>query len=397
MVDRLGMHTYTRSIGAAFGVLVVSGAAGGVAGVRVLDYGEPLMSGTFSMSDDGSTIYVGDVYSEHQTLRVDRGFGLEVIEDSGSGWFTGDVSNDGSRLLLFSLGPVQHDTYFDGVFGSLPEVELGGVVYPGVSLYPSQLSGDGSTIGMIGRIDGEVTALLYRDGVYEDLGFVAPGALSLYSMDGMSDDGAATLFSARSSGSQGASPYAQESYIWVRRDSGWTAIGGIDLGTEIQRHQGGDISGDGSTVIGYSYAIEETDDIPGHRSGPEQGWVWRDGVTTALNDGSFYSVWVGDVSYDGETLLVSTFDGVETSRNWLWTFDDGFIDLLEYFAANGIEEDLDGVRFESMSDDATVFLGHRYDEVFGFTSYIVTIPSPGGVLALLGGLLMLPARRRARG
>ena len=340
-----------------------------------------------ALSNDGSTL-VAEVYGPKLIL-ADRGSGWESVYETDDLVFMTGLSHDGSTMIIEDLSynaPAQ--IYRNGTLTPLPALPADSMGHEPYTSYTHAISGDGSTIGTVALYGAGIQQglLLFKDGVYTDLEFehTLPGSASL-SISGIDYDGDTAIVNAQYS-EVGYNGYATR--LW---DQGvWTDLPGLDLVGDLVGHGAGEISSDGSTVIGSSRVIDnDTESV----FGPNQAWIWRDGITTSINDGSFEFVSAYDLTADGDLVLVNAGEGFNESQ-YLWSFDQGFVDLETYFADHGLVIDTTGLNFYHMSDDATVFAGTTVDGSGVITTVVVTIPAPGAVLVLLGSWMSLGSRRR---
>lgn len=387
------MKTSTRLIGAVSAAFVVSCAAGGVPGVRYIETFEAGYVFPEWISDDGSTIVARD-FGNTPSIQIDRGSGWETIVSFQSsadiGWSDG-ASGDGSVVGFNNLYGSQAGLWRpDGSIDSVPIPNVGGGVAD--RLYVEGISSDGAVIGLSVSSGGEDYSVLLTQAASIE---IDPGrsVLNPYyqSISAISGDGSRVTIEDEQEVSVGELTTAVRR-AWVWDQGTLTRIPDLDLGDGPEWSSVQDISTDGTTAVGMSKAVFIGDN--GRiDSGEQRAWVFRDGVTHEIHDDSLLYTRAIDVSADGFSVLVhgGTEDG--PLGGFLWREGEGLVSLLDLFAQAGITEDLSGFVFNSMSDDATVFTG--YESGFGDT-VVVTIPSPGGVLALIGGLCMIPGRRRSR-
>ena len=140
------------------------------------------------------------------------------------------------------------------------------------------------------------------------------------------------------------------------------------------------VTGDGRTIVGTSGATGEA-------------VIWRDGVIASLGTLPNSNHARATSVCDDASVILGDLDvrGEMNRIGFIWTADHGMELLRDYFARAGITMPTGALnsQFWRVTADGRTLYG--YD---GYTSYIVSIPSPGVALAFLTGLAARSQRRR---
>ncbi len=385
------MNRLLNSRGWAF-PLALSGVAlgGDGVGVRYIELKDAIFPSWALMSDDGQTVVnYGD-------------FGSSVLLDSGHGWETiteglphssffnpSGISDDGS-VVSVSAENYRNYIWRLGEIEVLPDLVIDGDVERG---WVTAVSGDGLTAGVRGAGESECGLYLYREGAYLDMGVeiqggrVGPLLVGLDrtgSVAAINNGGYVTLDS-------GQEYWQGRAWSWVEGDL--TQIPDLDLGAELVHSEVGGVSSDGQSFFGLSRGFDEEL----QRYEFWHGWVYRDGVQHSVDGGAFAFSEVVDISDDGSIALVTA--GIEDEDNgegYLWTETGGLTLISDVLIELGIDIDGDVFHFYSLSGDGRSIAGtaYHYTGEERISQFVVTIPSPGALMMLGGGLLMLSGRRR---
>ena len=397
LVDGVCMKN-TVSIGISCAVLGLSFPAlgGDGVGIRYIEHDEPYLTFLDEVSGDGSTLVFAS-YGNVPSIMVDRGAGLETIFEgvsSSAFVFSGGVSDDGGLVALNSICTPGAMNWRPGSISGIPDY-----VYNGTALsntFTGAVSGDGLVNGMTASGGGESRVMLYQDRTFLDLGFDDGGIGSSLGVTGLDRTGSVMAMNQQVS-SFGEDWALGGSRSWMWDQNGFMLIPDLVLtGDRVDSRTRG-VSSDGSTVFGVSNGVFFDGEDGYDEWGPSRSWIYRDGVQTEIMGGGFEGVLALDITDDGQQLLVSAGSEADGYESYLWTEQGGFVSILELLADAGISISSDSVYFSSMSGDGTVLGGNMVIGEVGssnFTSVVVTIPSPGGLLMLGGGLLMLSGRRR---
>jgi|GEM_PF-2668869 len=371
----------------------LSASGGEGVGIRFIEHPDPMYAVGFWLSDDGSTL-VGSTWGLVPSLIVDRGTGWETILESTSNSalaFSSGVSDNGRVIAVDTLGPVGPAIWRDGSVEHLPNIMIDGehafLTRLGV------VSGDGSVIGVTAYEDSQNYAYVYQNGQYTDLGFDPGRRTGSLTIDGIDRTGSSLAITENLSGRYDEDPSLAGARAWLWQGGEYTEIPDLVLtGDRVDSHAHG-MSSDGSTVFGTSTGLFLDDRGLTTDRGPVQSWIYRDGIQTSLNDGRFDFVLAADITDDGQEVLVHAGDD-EAADAYIWSQSNGFVAVIDLLEEAGIDLGGQLVNFQQLSGDGSVLSGTIYKEGYGFTSVIVTIPSPGAFLMLGGGLLMFTGRRR---
>lgn len=273
----------------------------------------------------------------------------------------------------------------------LPELMIDGVNAERFGV--TSISGDGSTAGVRQYDKYESRLYLYRDGEYLDMGVKIQGRLSgplLVDLD-LTGSVAAINSGRYVTLDSGEEFWQRSAWSWV--DGDLTRIPDLDLGGELVRSEIGGVSSDGLSFFGNSKGFDDEHQMFGLR----HGWVYRDGAQYSVDGGAFAFSDVIDLSDDGSIALVTA--GLEENDNdegYIWTEGDGLVLISDLLVELGIDIQGDVLHFYSMSGDGRSFAGTAYFNGPGHRveQFVVTIPAPGSLLMLGGGLLALSGRRR---
>ena len=371
--------------------LALPALGGDGVGIRYIEHADPLNTALAGMSDDGSTL-VFNAWGMVPSLLVDRGVGLQTIYESTSSstfvW-SGGVSDDGGLVSVNAFNQAGAMNWRPGALSGIPRY-----VHNGTTSYYTHtgaVSGDGLVNGMqAGGPDGP-RVLLYQDRAFTDLGF-EDGDLSFsLNVSGLDRTGSVMTLN-QSVGNADAT--ISGSHAWLWEEGGFTKIPDLVLAGDRVDSRVAGVSSDGSTAFGRSHGVFFDGEGGFYDWGPTGSWIYRDGIQTEILDDGFEYINATDITDDGNMLLVNAGSEEGGFGSYLWTSQDGFVSIQDILAQEGITISGDSVYFSAMSGDGTVLAGDTYTEGIGFTSFVVTIPSPGALLMLGGGLLMLSGRRR---
>ncbi len=238
------------------------------------------------------------------------------------------------------------------------------------------------------------------------------------------NEGSIVVGDARFPGVRG-SPARYQSIRWGT-DGSYTEIGSANT---LGSNQARAISRDGSTIVGWAFgntaAYKWTEagniQILPYLLGSNQGntsvaaavsgngqfivgqsndrsVIWHDGTVTELRlpngERAFSSAEA--VSDDGSVVggALQIFTGnTSTVVAAVWTPETQFIPLTDYLASFGVQVPA-GVQLTNvtgLSADGRTFVGKTSDRF----DFVVTIPSPGGMVMMLGSIVLASRRRRA--
>ncbi len=146
------------------------------------------------------------------------------------------------------------------------------------------------------------------------------------------------------------------------------------------------VSGDGNVAVGESASVAVR-------------WVGAGPAQPMFFPGGSYATAYG-VDYDGDTIVGSASLPTGVSVATLWTPALGLVDLNTYLPTLGVN--LAGWTLyegRSISSDGTVIVGTGYHTVPGVgqrqEGWVVMVPAPGSMVAVLGIFAMTSQRRRA--
>ena len=221
------------------------------------------------------------------------------------------------------------------------------------------------------------------------------GPFPFYTATLWGPDGSATLLGTTRGGTSQATAISRDGSTVVGvSDAGvedafvWTATGGI----RILPSRLGDASGH-SQAYGVSnhgdYIVGQSNDL---------AVVWHNNTVTTLTlpDGTADSTGASAVSDDGRVIGGSILDPAQPEARYIaavWTAETKFISLTDYLASFGVAVPTGVVPnyISYISADGRTFAGQTTD---GY-AFVASIPSPGGMMVLVGPILLATRRRRA--
>jgi probable HAF family extracellular repeat protein len=173
-----------------------------------------------------------------------------------------------------------------------------------------------------------------------------------------------------------------EAFRW----SGGTMSGLGDLAGGSFLSVANAVSANGSTIVGYGMSAS------GHEA---FRWTSAGGMVGLgdLSGGQFYSEAMG-TSGDGSIVIGASRTGAQQYEAFLWTESGGMRNLKDLLEAD-LHLDLTGWVLTSatdISDDGLTIVGYGVHNGSPEEGWVATIPEPGTVVLLGGGLLL--ARRR---
>lgn len=152
-----------------------------------------------------------------------------------------------------------------------------------------------------------------------------------------------------------------------------------------------------------SMAVSSSGDVvAGYTSGPQdEAFVWTlSGGKVALGDlpGGAFDSHANAVSSDGR-VVVGHGTTAAGQRAMVWTSANGMFDLRDFLSARGATG-ITGwtlVDATGVSGDGLTIVGNGIDPTGHAQAWMATIPEPSTwAMALIGGIFLLAARRRAR-
>ncbi len=220
------------------------------------------------------------------------------------------------------------------------------------------------------------------------------GPFPFYTATLWGPDGSATLLGTTRGGTSQATAISRDGSTVVGvSDAGvedafvWTATGGI----RILPSRLGDASGH-SQAYGVSnhgdYIVGQSNDL---------AVVWHNNTVTTLTlpDGTAYRTAALSVSDDGRVIGgAAPISGPSSAQvAAVWTPETKFIPLTDYLASFGVAVPTGVVPnyISYISADGRTFAGQTTD---GY-AFVASIPSPGGMMVLVGPILLATRRRRA--
>jgi len=247
--------------------------------------------------------------------------------DGGVIWPT-DVSGDGSTVV----GGSQQAYRWDG------GVVTGLGYLPGGGTYSKAygISADGSTIvGQSDREDGVIEAARWSGGTIAGLGGLDGGAVTDGQANGVSADGSVIVGVVNG-------PSGYEAFRWTA-ESRMVGLGDLPGGTFNSGAQA--ISDDGSTIVGEA-----------HSAAGAEPYRWANGVMTGLGylPGGTSFGFASAVSADG-SVIVGVSNSASGLQAFRWTAGSGMIGL-GYLAGGGSQSAADAV-----SADGSVIVGWSGD------------------------------------
>jgi len=349
---------------------------------------EPFPASFGSMSDDGSTL-VNSYSGFPRSLAIERGAGWETIAESGhySDFFSaGGISDDGSVISYTGNGPVNF-IWRSGDTEEVPAVEVDGIAADWVAV--DGVSGDGTTVGVRQIGEWGSRLYLYRGGAYLDIGVRADGAVYSQRVSGLDRTGSVATINDREYVELASGEDRRRLRAWVWEAGELERIPDLSLGGEFVHTEAEGVSSDGTAAFGYSVA---NDGVYNDR----HGWIYQHGVLHAVDEGLHVYSEVLDISDDGSVALVTAGDLSNTTEaSYLWSAEGGLVLIDEVLLDQGIVIEGDVVHYFAISGDGNTLTASVYhDQGDYFQQVVVTIPSPGALLMLGGGLLILSSRRR---
>lgn len=240
------------------------------------------------------------------------------------------------------------------------------------------VSGDGSIVTGFSRSNDHQEAFRWT----ADEGMVGIGQL----MDegrrsvafGISTDG--TTIVGRADG-----PNGNEAFRWTEAD-GMVGLGDLP-GDSFDSHAN-DVSFDGSVIVGHSRSASLGDDEAFR-------WTAMLGMQGLGALPGFSSSYARGVSGDGATIVGYCFGGGGYGA-FIWEADRGMRDL-QTVLTDDYGLDLTGWQLSralSVSDDGQTIVGFGINPDGNQEGWVVTVPGPSGLVALVGGLAGVTGRRR---
>ncbi len=320
-----------------------------------------LYSYIWEIAGDGNTFLTttGTAGFVNETAIYDHAAGSYTYVPGMDNFARVYLSGDGTTVLGIDDFATYNNFIWTAGTGTVPIATPAGISV----LEGSTLNYDGTVVAgtQIHLITSDIEAFYWTQGTgVVGMGYLPGAATNRSTVTAISDDGRYIVGEGRNAAND------TEAFLYDRNSSILTGLG-IPLG-EIQSGARA-ISGDGSTVIGYTY--------DGGFMSTGFYWTAGTGMVSLGRPAGFINSDAFNVTYDGSEIYGSGSDGVDIF-SLHWTLGTGWELTTDYLTASGV--DLTGVTFEyvsSTSNDGSVLYA-RADLGSGSQDIIVQLGAGGG-------------------
>ena len=329
---------------------------------------------TYGMSEDGIVV-VGASYTDwNDVSKTDDEQAFRWSDSEGMvglGWLTGHNVSYSDRISgdgLTIIGSGQHRSV-DNSDAQFIWTQATGIQALDVAEKVTAISFDGSVLaGETDHATGRNEAFIKSGSTTTRLGFLeTPDSGSNSNVGDISRDGSVVVGSSTSAEGGGV-------YRWTQAN-GMVALGDALAGSASA------VSGAGDIIVGAIRGAY-----------PQRGYIWTEstGATSLFDPGPSWHINVNDISANGTTVVGEMWDSNGYRFGWRWTEAGGKQTITEWLTDAGV--DSTGWTFYqayAVSADGNIVAGYAHNPSGDFEPFIAWVtggtPKPDLIMGGLGG------------